>query len=131
TRAGLLTGKQANARAVTGGETGDDGEAERPTEREPDGRWRRQQFVGLDELVLAHADAGVADRDDVAGVAVASLDGDARIRWREVRGVVHQFGEQMAEVDGGVAGHVDVVERGEVDASEVLDFADGRAYDVE
>src|SRR5581483_2637151 len=43
----LLAGEQAHAHAVAGGKATNDGEAERPAEREPDRRGRCQQLVRL------------------------------------------------------------------------------------
>jgi hypothetical protein len=111
-------------------ETADHCETERARQAKArDGR-TLHRLVGFTQLLGAHTDTEVGDRDDVAVAVGPASHLDVSGRGRELRGVVEQFGEQVGDIGRGVALEQPVVEGTDVNARVVLDFGDGGAHHV-
>ena len=103
---------EADADLEAAGQTADHDEAEGAGEGQADRRRRLEQGVGLGQLLGAHADAAVGHGERVAAVRRAGPDHlDGAVGRRELGGVLHELGEEVGEVDGGVAADGRLVER--------------------
>ena len=88
-------------------------------------------MVRVCKLLGVHADALIGDGDHIVAIAVALADDlDACVGRRELRGVLHQLREEVCEIDGHSAGNRRVVQGEQLNAGEVLDFADRHTDDV-
>ena len=90
-----------------------------------------QPRVRHGQILVAHADALVHDRDEVLEADPPPVDLDVEFGRRERQAVLHQFGDDVGDVRDRRARQVPAVDAAQLDAAVLLNLADRRPDDVD